>query len=43
MVVSFNGKEVQSVSQLRNLVARMAVGKEADLKILREGKGKSSR
>ncbi len=38
VVISFNGKEVQSVSQLRNLVARMAVGKEADIKILREGK-----
>ena len=29
-------QEVQSVSQLRNLVARMTVGKEADIKILRE-------
>ncbi|MGC3974630.1 MAG: Do family serine endopeptidase [Nitrospira sp.] len=38
VVVSFNGKEVQSVSQLRNLVARMGVGKDADIKILREGK-----
>jgi serine protease Do len=34
VVVSFNGKEVQSVSQLRNLVAR----KDAQIKILREGK-----
>ncbi|HNV25526.1 MAG TPA: Do family serine endopeptidase [Nitrospira sp.] len=38
VVISFNGKEVQSVSQLRNLVARMGVGKDADIKILREGK-----
>ncbi|HZN45821.1 MAG TPA: PDZ domain-containing protein, partial [Nitrospiraceae bacterium] len=38
VVVAFNGKEVQSVSQLRNLVARTTVGKEADIRILREGK-----
>ncbi|MBA5862915.1 MAG: Do family serine endopeptidase [Nitrospira sp. CR1.1] len=38
VVISFNGKDVQSVSQLRNLVARMGVGKDADIKILREGK-----
>jgi serine protease Do len=38
VVVAFNGKEVQSVSQLRNLVARTTVGKDADIKILREGK-----
>ncbi|HEX2056538.1 MAG TPA: PDZ domain-containing protein, partial [Nitrospiraceae bacterium] len=38
VVVAFNGKEVQSVSQLRNLVARTTVGKEADIKILRDGK-----
>ena len=41
VVVAFNGKEVQSVSQLRNLVARTTVGKEADIKILREGKEQS--
>ena len=41
VVIAFNGKEVQSVSQLRNLVARMAVGKDADIKILREGKEQS--
>ena len=29
VVVAFNGKEVQSVSQLRNLVARTMVGKDA--------------
>ena len=38
VVIAFNGKEVQSVSQLRNVVARMGVGKDADIKILREGK-----
>jgi serine protease Do len=41
VVVAFNGKEVQSVSQLRNLVARTSVGKEADIKILRDGKEQS--
>ena len=41
VVVAFNGKEVQSVSQLRNLVARTTVGKEADIKILRDGKEQS--
>ena len=39
VVVAFNGKEVQSVSQLRNLVARTVVGKDAQIKILREGQG----
>ncbi len=38
VVVEFNGKEVQSVSQLRNLVARTMVGKDAQVKVLREGK-----
>jgi serine protease Do len=38
VVVAFNGKEVQSVSQLRNLVARTMVGKDAQVKILRDGK-----
>jgi len=38
VVVAFNGKEVQSVSQLRNLVARTMVGKDAQVKVLREGK-----
>ncbi|HEU4685505.1 MAG TPA: Do family serine endopeptidase [Nitrospira sp.] len=38
VVVAFNGKEVQSVSQLRNLVARTVVGKDAQVKILRDGK-----
>ncbi|BCA54392.1 putative periplasmic serine endoprotease DegP-like [Nitrospira sp. KM1] len=38
VVVAFNGKEVQNVSQLRNLVARTVVGKDAQVKILRDGK-----
>ena len=37
VVVAFNGKEVQSVSQLRNLVARTMVGKDAQVKVVREG------
>jgi len=38
VVVAFNGKDVQSVSQLRNLVARTMVGRDAQVKILRDGK-----
>jgi serine protease Do len=38
VVVAFNGKEIQSVSQLRNLVARTIVGKDAQVKVLRDGK-----
>jgi serine protease Do len=38
VVIAFNGKEVQNVSQLRNLVARTMVGKEAQVKVLRDGK-----
>ena len=38
IVVAFNGKEVQTVSQLRNLVARTMVGKDAQVKVIREGK-----
>lgn len=38
VVVAFNDKEVQSVSQLRNLVARTMVGKDAQVKVLRDGK-----
>jgi serine protease Do len=38
VVVAFNGKEIQSVSQLRNLVARTIVGKDAHVTVLREGK-----
>ena len=38
VVIAFNGKEVSSVSQLRNLVARTVVGKDAHVKVLRDGK-----
>ena len=38
VVIAFNGKDVQSVSQLRNLVARTMVGKDAQVKILRDGR-----
>lgn len=38
VVVAFNGKDILSVSQLRNLVARTIVGKEAQVKVLRDGK-----
>ena len=38
VVVAFNGKAIQSVSQLRNLVARTIVGKDAHVTVLREGK-----
>jgi serine protease Do len=38
VVVSFNGKDIQSVSQLRNLVARTMVGKDAVVKVFRDGK-----
>ncbi|MGH7184045.1 MAG: Do family serine endopeptidase, partial [Nitrospiraceae bacterium] len=38
VVVAFNGKEVLNVSQLRNLVARTMVGKDAQIKVLRDGK-----
>lgn len=38
VVVTFNGKDIQSVSQLRNLVARTIVGKDAHVTVLREGK-----
>ena len=38
VVIAFNGKEVFNVSQLRNLVARTMVGKDAQVKVLRDGK-----
>lgn len=38
VVIGFNGKEVLNVSQLRNLVARTMVGKDAQVKVLRDGK-----
>ena len=38
VVVAFNDKEIQNVSQLRNMVARTLVGTTARVKVLREGK-----
>jgi serine protease Do len=38
VIVSFDDREVQNVSQLRNMVARTIVGRTAKLKVLREGK-----
>ncbi|MGH7260088.1 MAG: Do family serine endopeptidase [Nitrospiraceae bacterium] len=38
VVVAFNDKEIQSVSQLRNMVARTLVGTTARIKVLRDGK-----
>ena len=38
VVVAFNDKEIQNVSQLRNMVARTLVGTTAKVKVLREGK-----
>jgi serine protease Do len=38
IVIAFNDREVQSVSQLRNMVARTLVGTTARIKVLRDGK-----
>ena len=38
MIIGFNGKEIENVSQLRNVVARTKVGQDSRVKILREGK-----
>ncbi len=38
VVVAFNDKEIQNVSQLRNMVARTLVGTTARVKVLRDGK-----
>jgi serine protease Do len=38
VVVAFNDKEIQGVSQLRNLVARTPVGSMAKVKVVRDGK-----
>jgi serine protease Do len=38
VIVSFDDREVQNVSQLRNMVARTLVGRTAKIKVLREGK-----
>ena len=38
IVLEANGREVQSMAQLRNIVGLMRVGEKVDLKVLREGK-----
>lgn len=38
VIIGFNDKEVRNVSQLRNMVARTAVGSSAKVKVLRDGK-----
>src|SRR6059036_1766329 len=41
VIVEFNGKEVQTVSELRNRVAQTPVGTKVSLKVLREGQEKA--
>ena len=38
VIVGFNDKKIENVSQLRNVVARTKVGQESKIKIIREGK-----
>ncbi len=38
VIIAFDDKEVENVSQLRNMVARTIVGRTAKIKVLREGK-----
>ena len=38
VIIGFDDREVKNVSQLRNMVARTIVGRQAKLKVLREGK-----
>ena len=38
VIIGFDDKDVQNVSQLRNIVARTLVGHSAKIKVLREGK-----
>jgi serine protease Do len=38
VVIGFDEKEIQNVSQLRNMVARTIVGRTARVKVLRDGK-----
>jgi serine protease Do len=38
VIIGFDDREVKNVSQLRNMVARTLVGRQAKLKVLREGK-----
>ena len=40
VVIAFNDRDVQNVSQLRNMVARTLVGQVAKVKVLREGEEK---
>src|SRR5712692_1803230 len=40
VIVEFNGKEVQTVSELRNRVAQTPVGSKVSVKVLREGQEK---
>ena len=41
VIVEFDGKEVQTVSELRNRVAQTPVGTKVSLKVLREGQEKA--
>jgi serine protease Do len=41
VIVSYNGKEIDSPNLLRNLVAQTPVGKEVKLEIVRDGKRRS--
>ncbi len=41
VIVEFDNKPVNSVSQLRNIVARAKVGRETSIKVIREGKAQS--
>jgi len=38
VIIGFDDKEIQNVSQLRNMVARTMVGRSAKVKVLRDGK-----
>jgi serine protease Do len=38
VIIGFDDKEIQNVSQLRNLVARTIVGRTAKVKVVRDGK-----
>jgi len=38
VIIGYDDKDVQNVSQLRNLVARTLVGRDAKVKVLRDGK-----
>ncbi len=38
VIIGFDDKEIQNVSQLRNMVARTIVGRTARVKVLRDGK-----